>query len=266
MKPPLTFLLSLTFLFLFSGSVYGDDFQDGLDAAQRKDYKEAVRLYRLSAEQGDAYAQSNLSDMYRKGRTELDLNTVKTMDQVREILQNYNETIKADMSYSEDELNPENTKQNFIDYYNTNIVQRLKTPVKYIRDEAIHLVDVNWDSELDIIFWTEGVWASLGGISENEFLYVLEMKNGLPVKIIKEKINSVKQKGSSGEYKKSLFYQTPNTGCGYNDFVRGLLIVGDYGASGSASVRYYINYNKWDETVQIEKESSPVFLVPQSCK
>jgi len=26
---PLTFLLSLTFLFLFSGSVFADDFQDG---------------------------------------------------------------------------------------------------------------------------------------------------------------------------------------------------------------------------------------------
>ena len=26
---PLTFLLALTFLFLFSGSVYGDDYQDG---------------------------------------------------------------------------------------------------------------------------------------------------------------------------------------------------------------------------------------------
>jgi hypothetical protein len=35
MKTPLTFLLSLTFLFLFSGSVYGDDFQDGLDAYDR---------------------------------------------------------------------------------------------------------------------------------------------------------------------------------------------------------------------------------------
>ena len=37
MKTPLTFLLSLTFLFLFSGSVYGDDFQDGLDAYNRKE-------------------------------------------------------------------------------------------------------------------------------------------------------------------------------------------------------------------------------------
>ena len=32
MKTKLTFLLALTFLFLFSGSVYGDDFQDGWDA------------------------------------------------------------------------------------------------------------------------------------------------------------------------------------------------------------------------------------------
>ena len=54
MNKPLTFLLSLTFLFLFSGSVYGDDFQDGVDAYTRHDYKEAARLFRLAAEQGNA--------------------------------------------------------------------------------------------------------------------------------------------------------------------------------------------------------------------
>ena len=102
---PLTLLLSLTFLVLFSGSsvVFGDDLQDGRDAYHRKDYKtayklvaplaeqgvadaqnvlgvmynlgrgvpqdykEAVRLYRLSAEQGVAEAQYNLGLMYRKG-------------------------------------------------------------------------------------------------------------------------------------------------------------------------------------------------------
>ena len=45
MKTKLTLLLSLTFLFLFSGSVYGDDLKDGLDAAQRKDYKKAYKLW-----------------------------------------------------------------------------------------------------------------------------------------------------------------------------------------------------------------------------
>ena len=67
MKTPLTFLLSLTFLFLFSGSVYGDDFQDGLDAYNRKDYKEAFRLFLPSAEQGVAEAQYNLGLMYDNG-------------------------------------------------------------------------------------------------------------------------------------------------------------------------------------------------------
>ena len=68
MKTPLTFLLSLTFLFLFSGSVYGDDFQDGLDAYKRQDYKTAYKLFLPLAEQGNASAQFNLSVMYDKGR------------------------------------------------------------------------------------------------------------------------------------------------------------------------------------------------------
>ena len=39
---PLTFLLALTFLFLFSGSVYGDDYQDGLDAFKKKTTKRHI--------------------------------------------------------------------------------------------------------------------------------------------------------------------------------------------------------------------------------
>jgi len=68
MNKPLTFLLSLTFLFLFSGSVYGDDLQDGIDAFERKDYKEAVRLWKPLAEQGDATAQFALGLLYEEGQ------------------------------------------------------------------------------------------------------------------------------------------------------------------------------------------------------
>ena len=69
MKTKLTFLLSLTFLFLFSGSsvVFGDDLQDGLEAVQKKDYKTAYKLWLPLAEQGHAKAQSNLGKMYLKG-------------------------------------------------------------------------------------------------------------------------------------------------------------------------------------------------------
>ena len=100
MKTPLTFLLALTFLFLFSGSVYGDDYQDGLDALlrgdfetaeklwlplaeqgnliaqttlgviyyQEKEYKKAIRLLRLAAEQGNSEAQYNLGNGYLRGK------------------------------------------------------------------------------------------------------------------------------------------------------------------------------------------------------
>ena len=68
-KTKLTFLLSLTFLFLFSGSVFADDFQDAVDAYKRKDYKTAYKLFLPLAEQGNAFAQAqfNLGAMYFKG-------------------------------------------------------------------------------------------------------------------------------------------------------------------------------------------------------
>jgi hypothetical protein len=57
---PLTFLLALTFLFLFSGSVFANDYQDyqdGLYAHNRGDFKTAYSLWLPLAEQGHAGAQ-----------------------------------------------------------------------------------------------------------------------------------------------------------------------------------------------------------------
>jgi len=68
MNKPLTFLLSLTFLFLFSGSVYGDDFQDAWDAYTKEDFKTAYKLFLPLAEQGNAVAQLNLGAMYEFGQ------------------------------------------------------------------------------------------------------------------------------------------------------------------------------------------------------
>ena len=68
MKSKLTFLLSLTFLFLFSSGVFGDDFQDGVDAYKRQDYKTAYKLFLQLAEQGRASAQYNLGVMYAQGQ------------------------------------------------------------------------------------------------------------------------------------------------------------------------------------------------------
>jgi TPR repeat protein len=64
----LTFSLSLIFLFLFSGSVYGDDLDDGVDAAKKGDYKTAYKLWLPLAEQRNAIAQFNLGAMYDQGK------------------------------------------------------------------------------------------------------------------------------------------------------------------------------------------------------
>ena len=58
----------LTFLFLFSGSVFGGDLHDGRDAYKRKDYATAYKLLAPLAEQGVADAQNVLGFMYSKGK------------------------------------------------------------------------------------------------------------------------------------------------------------------------------------------------------
>jgi len=64
----LTFLLALTFLFLFSGSVFGDDLQDGLDAIDKEDYKTAHQIFLKLAKKGHVEAQYNLALIYDLGK------------------------------------------------------------------------------------------------------------------------------------------------------------------------------------------------------
>ena len=64
----LTFLLALTFLFLFSGSVFGDDFQDARDAIDKEDYKTAHQIFLKLAKKGHVEAQFNLALIYDLGK------------------------------------------------------------------------------------------------------------------------------------------------------------------------------------------------------
>ena len=67
MKPKLTFLLVLTVLFLFTSSC-SDNIQNAHDAYNKKDYKEAHKLFLSLATDGVAQAQNNLGWMYSKGQ------------------------------------------------------------------------------------------------------------------------------------------------------------------------------------------------------
>jgi len=60
-------LITVFLLLFLSSPVYADDFQDGLDAYNRKDYTVAYENWKPLAEQGDARAQFCLGVMYING-------------------------------------------------------------------------------------------------------------------------------------------------------------------------------------------------------
>ena len=191
-----------------------------------------------------------------------------TVNQARKIIQKYNNEIKSDMSFSKEELVPTKLKQDFIDHYKNSIIPRLETPTKWIHDGAIQWLDADWDTDEDIVFWTEGIWVTYGGYAEREFLYVVEMEDGKPVNLIKRKMHWVTTSYDSDveKYKDSIFFKYPNANCGFNDFVRGFLTFASYGASSSGIYRYIISYNKYEQRIEIYEESSSVFLVPKGCE
>jgi hypothetical protein len=66
---PLTFLFVFTVLVIFSGfsAVFADDFQNGLDAYREKDFETAYKLVAPLAEQGNAKSQLYMGIMYERG-------------------------------------------------------------------------------------------------------------------------------------------------------------------------------------------------------
>lgn len=67
MKKRILFILPLLLFSVFT-PVYGDDYQDGLDAYNQKDYKAAYEKWGPLAEQGNAHAQSNIGLMFDNGQ------------------------------------------------------------------------------------------------------------------------------------------------------------------------------------------------------
>ncbi len=69
MKPKLlTFILAVLFSFSSFSVSFADNFQDGVDAYERGDYKTAYKLFLPVAEQGDAEAQCFIGICYENGR------------------------------------------------------------------------------------------------------------------------------------------------------------------------------------------------------
>ena len=61
-------ILIILSLILVVPVVYADDYQDGVDAFDKKDFKAALKKLKPLAEKGHAKAQYELGEMYRRGQ------------------------------------------------------------------------------------------------------------------------------------------------------------------------------------------------------
>ncbi len=61
-------LAALVVSLSLAAPVLAGPWEDGMAAYKRGDYAEAVKYYRLAAEQGNENAQNNLGGMYEKGQ------------------------------------------------------------------------------------------------------------------------------------------------------------------------------------------------------
>jgi len=61
-------ILIILSLILVVPVVYADDYQDGVDAFDKKDFKAALKKLKPLAEKGHAKAQNKLGEMYGNGK------------------------------------------------------------------------------------------------------------------------------------------------------------------------------------------------------
>jgi TPR repeat protein len=79
MRNHLSLIVVALGLALSIGTASADDFDTGWDAYEAGEYAEAVKWYRLAAEQGDAKAQYNLALMYDEGEGVIQNNVIAHM-------------------------------------------------------------------------------------------------------------------------------------------------------------------------------------------
>ena len=122
MKHTLTALVFGVTLLLASGGVgYAQDFQKGVKAYDKGDIATALREWRPLAEQGDAEAQYNLGQMYRKGKG---------------VLQDYKEAVKWYRKSAEHGLERAQNILGFMYANGKGVTQDYKEAVKWYRKSA----------------------------------------------------------------------------------------------------------------------------------
>jgi len=110
--------------------------------------------------------------------------------------------------------------------------------------------------------WTEGVAPTAWGAKE--FLYVLSTTSG-KLEIVASSQLDPEPSRTAGGYHTSSFWVNPNEGCGYNDFVVGVLQYLKVGGSGATAYQVIIEYNQYSDEFEISTQASSVFYSQPKC-
>jgi len=176
-----------------------------------------------------------------------------SIDQV--ISQQVKQQIMSDVAI--DDATLETYKEEFQEYYRDDISPRIDNLELHIRGSSLQMI-----APEVYVLWTEGLSPTAWG--GNEFLYVISTESGDP-KIVSSLQLDPKPSRTAGEYRKSVYWSNPNKGCGYNDFVKGILQYAVLGGSGGTFVQVYVEYNRYDDTYNTSTSTFPVLFSEPVC-
>ena len=163
--------------------------------------------------------------------------------------------IISDISINEKEL--EAYQEDFIDYYVDEIHPRIDNLDDYILSSSINMIEDGL-----YVLWTEGISPSSWG--GNEFLYVISTETGSSKILSSIQLDPTPSRTNDG-YRQSVYWPKPNKGCGYNDFVEGILQYGVFGGSGSTFSQIYVEYNRYENSYTLRATTSPVAFSEPAC-
>jgi len=170
--------------------------------------------------------------------------------------------IAEDCMYTKDELSA--YKVDFAEYYNDEVLPRMEAPSRFIHDRAIHWIDVVPGGGEELVFWTEGLSPSSWG--GKEYLYIVRPEGGKSVVLAKQHLCDPTPSRAEFEYSKSEAYPYPNSDCGYNGHTVFMLTYLTIGGSGSTASHYFVGYDRFDDSVYIDKLCASVLMEPSNCE
>ena len=176
----------------------------------------------------------------------------------RNIIATLQDEVFAELAYTQEELSL--LKEDFRKDYFESVEPRLKDVSRYISGSAIHWVDVDWDGVEELVFWTEGLST---GWNIKEALFIVKVpqednpEKTNPTIILSYALDDPFPSTTSKGYRYVRFTPYPNADLGTNYFVRAILSYVQIGASGSAFGHFSIEYNRYEDKVEINKFTTP---------